>query len=189
MNHTQLPTLNTPRLVLRPFRMTDADNLAELANDKEIALNTENFPYPYEKYMAESWISQHKEFFLINKKVLLAIVTRKKNQLIGAIGFDVNSDHDRAVLGYWLGRPFWGQGYATEAAKRLLHYGFKELQLQRIFSSHLKRNPKSGQVLKKLGMQYEGCQVNHIKKFEQYEDVELYGILKSQYEKSLINIA
>lgn len=189
MNHTQLPTLNTPRLILRPFRMTDTDDLAVLANDKEIALNTENFPYPYEKYMAEKWINQHQEFFLINKKLLLAIVTRKKQQLIGVIGLDVNTDHDRAVLGYWLGRPFWGQGYATEAAKRLLHYGFKELQLQRICSSHLKRNPKSGQVLKKLGMQYEGCQVNHIKKFEQYEDVELYGILKSQYEKSLINIA
>lgn len=183
MSYTQLPTLNTPRLILRPFCATDAECLAELANDKEIALNTENFPYPYEKHMADNWIAQHQEFFLIHNKLLLAVVMRKKEKLMGAVGLDIHMEHDRAALGYWLGRPFWQHGYATEAAKRLLHYGFRDLQLQRIFSCHLKRSVKSEQVLKKLGMQYEGCQLNHIKKFGEYEDTQLYGITRDDYFK------
>lgn len=70
---------------------------------------------------------------------------------------------------------------ATEAAKRILYYSFEELKLQRIFALHLKRNPDFARVLQKIDMQYEGCQRQHIKKFDQYEDAELYGILRSDY--------
>lgn len=180
-NFEKLPTLQTPRLILRPFKMTDVTRVTQLANDFDIALNTENFPYPYEEFMAHSWILQHQDFFQSNQKLILAITKRKNEQLIGAIGLDIDLKHDRAGLGYWLGRPFWKQGYATEAAKRMLYYSFEELKLQRVFALHLKRNPDSARVLQKIDMQYEGCQRQHIKKFDQYEDAELYGILRSDY--------
>ncbi len=75
-----------------------------------------------------------------------------------------------------------GQGYATEAARRMIHYGFTELKFYRIHCCHLTLNPASGNVLKKAGMQYEGCRKGHIKKWGQYEDVELYGLLVTNYQ-------
>lgn len=177
----RLPILQTPRLILRPFKMTDAAAIAELANDKEIATNTQNLPYPYEKYMAEDWISHHPMLFNDNKLLNLAVVQRKKNIVIGAIGLEFHMVQDNAELGYWLGRPYWGQGYATEAAKRMLHYAFMELNLHRVYSCHLTRTPLSGRVLQKIGMTHEGTQREHVKKWEVYEDLELFGILKPSY--------
>ncbi len=177
----RLPTLQTPRLILRAFKLEDAKVVAELANDKEIALNTENLPFPYDEHMAADWIDNLDNYYLQNKMLTLAITLRKNNAVIGAIGFDITSKNDHAELGYWLGRPFWGQGFATEACKRLLHHGFTELKYHRIFSCHLKRNEISGRILQKLGMQYEGCQRQHLKKFGCYEDLALYGILREEY--------
>lgn len=113
MNFEKLPTLQTPCLILRPFKMMDVTRVTQLANDFDIALNTENFPYPYEESMAHTWILQHQDFFQSNQKLILAITKRKNEQLIGAIGLDIDLKHDRAGLGYWLGRPFWKQGYGN----------------------------------------------------------------------------
>src|ERR1700730_8761231 len=109
----KLPRLNTPRLLLRPCKMEDATTIAELANDKEIATNTENLPFPYEEYMALDWIRAHQNMYQDNHMLTLAIVNRKKDQVMGAIGLEIEAGYNHAELGYWLGRPFWGQGYAT----------------------------------------------------------------------------
>lgn len=178
----KIPILQTPRLILRPFKMSDAPVISELANDKEIVTNTQNLPYPYEEYMAEDWISHHAILFNENKFLNLAVVQRKKNLVMGAIGLEFSMQHDNAELGYWLGRPYWGQGYATEAAKRLLHYAFAELKLHRVHSIHLSINPASGRILQKIGMTHEGCMREHIKKWGIYENVDLYGILRREYE-------
>lgn len=178
---TKLPTLLTPRLILRPFKLEDAPVVSELANDKDIATNTENLPYPYEEHMARYWISNHQEMFERGDLLNLAVTLRKNNKVLGAIGFDLDYKNDAAELGYWLGRPYWGVGYATEAAKRMLHYGFTELKFHRIHSCHLTLNPASGNVLQKIGMQHEGHLREHLKKWDKYEDVEKYGILRSEY--------
>jgi RimJ/RimL family protein N-acetyltransferase len=153
----------------------------QLANDKDIATNTENLPYPYEEYMARSWIANHQDLFDRGDLLNLAITLRKQNKVIGAIGFDLDLKNNNAELGYWLGRPYWGNGYATEAARRMLHYGFTELKFHRIHSCHLKRNPASGRVLQKIGMRYEGCLREHIIKWGVYEDLEKYAILVQDY--------
>jgi [ribosomal protein S5]-alanine N-acetyltransferase len=177
----KLPTLQTPRLTLRPFRMEDAPTVQRLANDKDIATNTQNLPHPYEEYMAKRWISLHQQMFDNNDLLNLAVVVRKSNELIGAIGYDLDEKNDNGELGYWLGRPYWGMGYATEAARRLLHYGFSDLKFYRVHSCHLTLNPASGNVLKKIGMSHEGQRKGHIKKWGKYEDLELYGILVEDY--------
>jgi RimJ/RimL family protein N-acetyltransferase len=87
-------------------------------------------------------------------------------------------EHDRAELGYWIGKPFWGRGYATEAARALVQYGFDTLGLHRIYARHLTRNPASGRVLHKIGMTHEGYRRKHEKKWGIYEDDKLYGILR-----------
>lgn len=177
----KLPTLNTPRLIIRPFKMEDAPIVAYLANDKDIATNTENLPYPYEEHMARHWIANHEELFEEGSLLNLAVVLRKGNKLLGAIGFDLDLKNDNAELGYWLGRPYWGFGYATEAAKRMLHYGFTELKFHRIHSCHLTLNPVSGRVLQKIGMIHEGHLREQIKKWGKYEDLEKYGILRREF--------
>ena len=92
--------------------------------------------------------------------------------------------HDSAELGYWIGVPYWGNGYATEAAREMLDYGFETLKLNRIFASHFKPNAASGRILRKLGMLHEGCQREHIRKWDQFIDSELYGMLRRDWENS-----
>ena len=86
-------------------------------------------------------------------------------------------EFNQAELGYWIGKPYWNKCYASEAAKAILRFGFKELNLHRIHAHHLSRNPASGKVLQKIGMQHEGCLRHHIRKWGKFEDMEMYGIL------------
>jgi RimJ/RimL family protein N-acetyltransferase len=94
----------------------------------------------------------------------------------------VDNQNQHAELGYWIGLPHWGNGYATEAATEVLRYGFEDLQLHRIFASHFAHNPASGGILKKLGMHYEGCQRQHLRKWDQFVDSELYGLLRQEWD-------
>jgi len=182
---SKIPTLKTQRLILRPFKMSDAAAIAELANDKDIATNTENLPFPYYEHHAIDWIRAHQHMYDDNHMLTQAITLAKKGTVIGAIGLEFTKSYNHAELGYWLGKPFWGQGYATEATKRLLHYGFMDLNLHRIHAFHLSQNPASGHVLKKLGMTHEGTMREHLMKWDEYLDTEFYGILRNEYIKTL----
>jgi RimJ/RimL family protein N-acetyltransferase len=175
------PTLETTRLILRPFTLGDARDVQRLAGDREIASTTLNVPHPYEDGMAEQWIGTHQEKYERGELVNFAIVRRVDNALIGAIGLRINQQHTHAELGYWIGKPYWNTGYGTEAARAVVAYGFERCGLHRIHASHLTRNPASGRVLQKIGMRYEGCLRQHVNKWEVFEDLALYGILQSEY--------
>ena len=177
------PTLQTARLILRPFKLTDAPEVQKLAGAREIASTIENMPHPYEDGMAEKWIDTHQEQFERDKSLDLAIVIKETARLCGAIGITINSNYNNAELGYWIGVPCWGQGYGTEAASRAIAYGFESLNLHRIYASHLTRNPASGRVMQKIGMIREGCLRQHIKHWGVYEDYVIYGILATEWHK------
>ena len=179
------PELITDRLLLRPFTLADAPVAQQLAGDRDIASNTLNIPHPYENGMAEEWISTHQEQFEQGESVIFAITLRNDDGLIGAIGLTINQRYERAELGYWIGKPYWGNGYCTEAAKAVLHYGFTVLGLHRIYATHMSRNPASGRVMEKIGMKYEGCSRQHAKRWDVFEDLKMYAILKSEYESIL----
>ncbi len=180
---TEQPTLKTGRLVLRPFRIGDAPAVQRLAGDRAIADTTLNVPHPYADGMAEAWIESHRSEFLADRLAAFAI-TLPDGTLVGCISLRINRRFARAELGYWIGTAFWGQGYGTEAAREMLRYGFQELGLNRIFAHYLDRNPASGRVMEKIGMQYEGHLRQHVKKWEKFEDLTLYGILKSDWQSS-----
>ena len=150
------PTLETSRLILRPFQLEDAPEVQKLAGAREIASTIENMPHPYKDGMAEKWIRTHQEFEQ-GRSLDLAIVLRKTARLCGAIGITVNSNYNNAELGYWIGVAYWGRGYCTEAASRAIACGFESLKLHRIYASHLTRNPASARVMQKIGMIREGC--------------------------------
>ncbi len=179
----QQPILQSNRLILRPFDLTDAKEVQQLAGDRAIADTTLEIPHPYKDGMAEQWISTHREKFEEGKATLFAIVLRESNKLIGAIGLEIVSRFQRAELGYWIGKPYWGNGYCTDAGRLVLEYGFSNLNLNRIHAHHFKRNPASGRVLQKLGMIHEGFARQHVKKWDVFEDIELYGLLKEEWEE------
>ena len=183
---TERPTLETERLILRPFTLVDAPEVQRLVGDRNIASTTINIPHPYEDSMAEEWIKAQEQKFERGESVDFAITHGKQGYLIGAIGLMLASDHDRAEIGYWIGKPYWNQGYCTEAAHAALKYGFEVLELNRIHATHFTRNPASGRVMQKIGMTHEGHLRQHVKKWGNYEDFETYAILWSDYDASSV---
>ena len=182
MESLKLPILETGRLLLRPFQLSDASDVQRLAGNWAIADTTLNVPHPYEDGMAEAWISTHQPSFDAGELAAFAITLKANSELVGAVGLQVAQSFDRANMGYWIGEPFWGLGYCTEAARSIVKYGFTELKLQRLHAQHLARNPASGRVLQKIGMSKEGTARQHTKKWGKFEDLVLYGLLRSEWE-------
>ena len=175
------PTLTTERLILRPFDATDAAAVQALAGDREIADTTLRIPHPYEDGMAEEWIADHRGQFEAGTLVVFAIELKSDGKLAGAISLTVERGLLKAEMGYWVGRPFWNEGYCTEAARRIVEYGFDDLGLNRIAAQHLVRNPSSGRVMQKIGMRHEGTLKEATIKWDRFEDLELYSLLRREW--------
>ena len=174
------PTLRTPRLSLRPFHPGDAPRVRELAGDFEIADGTLTIPHPYPEGAAESWIATLGPAWERGESVVMAMVPHGESLPAGAVGLEISRAHRRGELGYWVGRPFWGRGLGTEAARAVAALALGELGLQRVTAHHLSRNPASGAVMRKLGMRHEGTLRRHILKWDELEDVEVYGLLPGE---------
>jgi RimJ/RimL family protein N-acetyltransferase len=172
--------LQSDRLTLRPFEPDDAADVQRLAGNWKIADTTLNVPHPYDDGMAEEWISTHRPEFDEGKRAIFAVTRTADGQLIGAIGLTIDRTFDRAELGYWIGEPYWGSGYCSEAAKTVIRYAFEKLALNRIHACYLERNPASGKVLKKIGMTNEGVARQHIKKHGKFEDLVMCGLLRDE---------
>lgn len=177
------PELHSARLLLRPFVPDDARGVQRLAGDRAIADTTLNIPHPYEDGLAEEWIALHGALFEEGTSVIFAILLQEAARLIGAISFVLDRRVKSGELGYWIGKPYWGQGYATEAAARVLQYGFDTLQLNRVSARHLVRNPASGRVMQNIGMQYEGTLRQAVVKWDRYEDLNVYGLLRDEWQQ------
>ncbi len=174
------PTIETEHLILRPFALADAPAVQRLAGHRDIASTMLHIPHPYEDGMAEEWIGSQQAAFERGESLDLAVTLRSDGSLVGAVGLRLERRHARAALGYWIGRPFWGRGYCTEAARALVRYAFETLGLHRIHAYHLTRNPASGRVMQKIGMRHEGHLREHVEKWGVFEDLELYGILNGE---------
>ena len=174
------PTLPTDRLVLRPLIAADAPRVRDLAADDAIASMIPHLPHPYELDHAQTWIGGHAAAFDEGTTLELGIHAGEKDGLVGAVALHLEPSHERADLGYWIGTPFRGRGYAGEAAGAMLRYGFGTLGLHRIHAHHLTRNPASGRVLRGIGMTPEGVFREHILHRGRYEDVAFYAILRSE---------
>ncbi|HEX8408995.1 MAG TPA: GNAT family N-acetyltransferase [Thermoanaerobaculia bacterium] len=175
-----MKTLKTERLTLRPFTQADAPAVQRLCGAYEVALNTLMIPHPYPDGAAEQWIAKHAEDFAENRNHHFAV---DDGELAGAMGLMMKGD-GIAEIGYWIAVPAWNRGYATEAARAVVRYGFEECGLHRIFAGHFTRNPASGKVMEKLGMQYEGTLRHHAFKWGEYLDVAFYGLLRDEWLSS-----
>jgi len=169
--------LQTERLTLRPWAEQDVDTLAEIANDREIWRNVrDTFPHPYTREAAKGWVK-----FCQSANEPHPFAIEFQGRLIGGIGLHPFDDVHRhsAELGYWLAKSHWGQGIATEAVRKIVEYGFQNLNLERIQAGIYDWNDASGRVLLKAGFECEGRMRHHAFKDGQFVDMMLYARIRS----------
>jgi [ribosomal protein S5]-alanine N-acetyltransferase len=144
--------LETERLLLRPPRAADISHFLPLINDFDVSKNLSRVPYPYTEDDGCAFIVAITRAIAVGTDHVFAILI-KPDVYIGTCGLHPERGWE---LGYWLGKPYWGQGYATEAGGRVVAYAFEELNADALTASWFHDNPKSGRVLAKLGFQPVG---------------------------------
>jgi RimJ/RimL family protein N-acetyltransferase len=185
---TERPTLETTRLLLRPFALSDAKDVQRMAGHPLIAATTASIPHPYPDGAAEDWIGRQAEWFEQKQNVHFAITLRAHQtanqkptpELIGCISlFGYSALHAKAELGYWIGIEHWNKGFCTEAAQSVVDYGFERMNLNKITARHIDTNPSSGRVMTKTGLTKEGVLRQDHFKNGVFHDMLIYGLTRS----------
>ena len=147
--------LQSERLLLRPPESADIPRLIMLIGDYEVAKNLAVVPHPYTIEHARDYLQRSARVRAEGTGFNFAIIRKWDGVYIGGCGLRL----DRGVfeMGYWLGKPYWGKGYATEAAKRLAGFAFHDLKAERLEAGFFHDNPASGHVLEKLGARANGA--------------------------------
>jgi ribosomal-protein-alanine N-acetyltransferase len=176
--------LETERLILRPLKNEDEETIYNYVKNYDIAKWTINIPHPYPREGAIEFIRQARALMEEGLCYELAILLKPDSEIVGVVSFvKVNKKHRNAELGYWVGKPHWNKGIATEAAKRILKFGFDELGLERVFSKCFFDNLPSRKVMEKLGMEYEGKFRHEVLKENNFIDMTYYSILIEDWIK------
>lgn len=170
-------TLQTERLILRPVQPDDAEAMFDYLRDEE---TVRFITVPPVKTVTEVIENSIQSYFMLDPIGKWAIVYDQK--MIGTIDLRLNEAHRQAEIGYVLNKRYWGQGIMPEAAQAILAVGFDQLQLVRIFSEHDTRNPKSGRVMTKIGMQQEGVALKSQIIKGEIVDMVHYAITDTQYK-------
>ena len=185
MEMGSMKTLETERLILRPFEETDFEAVHAYASAAE------NIQYmvwgPNDESQTKAFISQAiaqaKENPCSNYQ--FAVVLKSNRRLIGACNLAISSN-DEAEIGWILHRDYWKQGFGTEMGKRILEFGFSELGLHRITAHCDAENYGSYRVMERIGMRREGCflEARPANKYsdKKYGDEYSYAILKDEWE-------
>jgi ribosomal-protein-alanine N-acetyltransferase len=176
------PDLTAGPLRIRPLTYKDEERIQLLAGDAEIASTTLSFPHPYPPGAARSWIEKKLDTFAKGEEMALAI--ELEGEYIGSVGFFLNRRDDAGELGYWIGKPYWGRGFASLAVDAMLRFGFEELNLHRIQAQVMMRNAGSARVLEKALLRFEGLLRGSIKKNGVYEDVRMYALTAADWPTS-----
>lgn len=140
--------MRTSRLILRPLVRDDAERIALLGGDWDVASMTGRIPFPYSPELAEHWLDG-----VARGEVVFAI--DRAGQFIGLCGYSP-LENATAEIGYWIGKPYWGRGFATEAARAVMTYGFTQGGIRRFTCCHFTDNPSSARVITKLGFRPVG---------------------------------
>jgi RimJ/RimL family protein N-acetyltransferase len=154
----RIPVLETERLVLRAPRFADANKIATLVNDRRIAENTLRIPHPYELADAQTFITAANA----SDDEIVFLMTTRGGTVIGGCGI-AQLGEGPPEIGYWLGVPFWGQGYATEAARAVINHAFADLGYEVLLGGARVSNPASRRVLEKCGFQWTGVGLYRIR--------------------------
>lgn len=173
----------TERLIIRPYVLGDAESIYKVVALKEIAATTISIPHPYPRETVDLWInflddSRKKgnsyEFGLFNKE--------NPNEYIGNCGFvNISKVHNNGELGYFINPKYWNKGYSTEACSKIVEFGFKTLNLERIYGKCMVKNIASKRVMEKCGLRVEGVSKHEIFKWGKYEDIFNLALIQSDW--------
>jgi RimJ/RimL family protein N-acetyltransferase len=172
-----IPVLETERLVLRAPRFEDAKAIATLANDRRIAENTARIPHPYKVSDAEAFIAGLDE---PGAELAFVITLAENGAVIGGCG--VGALDGQTELGYWLGVPFWGQGFATEAVRAVIDHAFEESGHAFLNAGARVTNPASRHVLEKCGFQWTGVGLYRIRAISSSAPIDRFRLEKRIWE-------
>lgn len=179
--YSEVPVIETERLVLRKLERGDAADLFEYASDPAVprfmpweAHNTIEETNEFITFILEAYEKQ--------QKLTWAIELKTTGKMIGTIDFiKWLPKHGRAEIAYALSRKYWGKAYMPEAAKALVAFGFNNMELNKVEASILLENSQSRSVLEKIGMSFEGVARQHFKLKDEFVDLAMYSLLKSEY--------
>ena len=173
--------IETDRLVVRALEPADAPAMHRLIGEWEVARMTANVPHSYEAGMAEDWITRSAGLLEAGEAYNLAVVHRDVPGLIGSVGLGL-PERRAPVLGYWIGRPYWGRGFATESAGGLVAFGFDALGFEKITASVFPEDPASARVLEKLGFVRTGHAMHDAPARGARQEVDTYELSRVDFE-------
>ncbi|ELT89484.1 hypothetical protein CAPTEDRAFT_154123 [Capitella teleta] len=182
------PDLQSARgLTMRALSPADEQYLVEYAGDTRVAESTLNIPFPYTAKDAQDFIKLGEESWKTGKDAIFGIISPDAGHLVGCIGLMMDPENRTGELGYWIGPPYWGRGYASECAKRVIEFGFEDLSLLCIHGNAFSSNTGSIRVLQKSGMSFEGRARSRIQKGKTRHDLDHYSILIDEYHARIKN--
>ena len=160
--------------------------VAQGAGDRRVARYLIAVPSPYPLSLARAWVSARAAWWHEGRGVTFAITRRDDDELLGSVSLRRYARDRRAELGYWLVASAWNRGYASEATRATVAFGFEELGLARIYAQVIAGNTASMRVLSKLGMIQEGTKRQHVKKGNKLHDIVLYGLLREEWDSDFV---
>ena len=185
MKHAGTQTIETERLTLRRFKITDAEVMfRNWANDDEVTLYMRwatHKEVEESKSVMQQWIDSYEKDSSYHWGICL-----KDGEIIGSIGAFVDEIDYNADIGYCIGRKWWNKGYTSEALKALIDFMFTNTDIERLGAYHAAKNVASGKVMQKAGMVHEGFARHKFKSREGFQDSDLYAIIREMWEEQKI---
>ena len=173
-------SIQTPRLLLRRFRLTDADDVYAYARDPEWRRFLFTVPQPYERRHADEFVAAN---VLTDWRAKPQWAIEREGRVVGMVALWVAREHRRAEFGYTLARWLWGRGLMTEAVSALIDEAFATLPLRKVNARALAPNIGSIRVMEKAGMQFEAVLRQHFSHRDEVFDLVHYGLLREEWEQ------
>ena len=179
---SKIPTVYTDRLILRRMKQTDAEDMFDYAKRQDVTKYLRWYPHQSVKYTSD-YLRYVSARYNLGDFYDWAVVEKKSGKMIGTCGFtSFDLPNDSAEIGYVLNPDFHGLGYATEAAAKVIEFGFTTLDLHRIEARFMKENTASLRVMEKLGMTLEGYRRDGMLIKQQYRTIGVCSILKHEWQ-------
>ena len=174
-------TINIDNFYIRPLHKSDADSIVKYINDAQIHRNTTNIPYPYSEKDAKTFLTDSPKHWSAGSAYRFGIVIN--HEVVGCCSLEkINQKDCNAELGYWLGRPFWGQGIMSRVTKAVVAFGFNQLKLHKIIVKHQETNKSSQRIIEKLGFMYEGTERESHLRDGKWCNCRCYSLLESEFK-------
>lgn len=178
---SQMPTLKTERLILRPMRIADAGDMFRYAKRLDVTEYLLWAPHPSERY-TEQYLQYIEKRYRLGDFYDWAVVDKQSGRMVGTCGFTrLDCPNNVGEIGYVLSPEVHGRGFGTEAASRVLSFGFEEIGLHRIEVKFMEGNAASLRVAEKLGMKFEGYRRDGMLVKGKYRTIGMCAILSEEF--------